>query len=118
MKLKSTLWALAIACAAVSCSDDEIINGPSNEEGGATAEGPQTYMTVTLNTPTTTKANPMGGEEGDGYEVGEENEWTVKDVTVILFTDKDGNTPTTFSADCNLVGAGYKDNLQMSVSDT
>lgn len=118
MKLKSTLWVFAIACAAVSCSDDEIINGPSNEEGGATAEGPQTYMTVTLNTPTTTKANPMGGEEGDGYEVGEENEWTVKDVTVILFTDKDGNTPTTFSADCNLVGAGYKDNLQMSVSDT
>lgn len=118
MKLKSTLWALAFACAAVSCSDDEIINGPNNEEGGATAEGPQTYMTVTLNTPTTTKANPMGGEEGDGYEVGEENEWTVKDVTVILFTDKDGNTPTTFSADCDLVGAGYKDNLQMSVSDT
>ena len=102
----------------MSCSDDEIISGPSNENGGATAEGPQTYMTVTLNTPTITKAAPTGGEEGDDYEVGAENEWTVNDVTVILFTDKDGNEPTTFNGNCQLVGAGYEDGLQMSVSDT
>ena len=30
MRLKSTLWALAFACAAMSCSDD-LENGPGNK---------------------------------------------------------------------------------------
>ena len=32
MKLKSTLWALAFACAAVSCSDD-LESGPNGNNG-------------------------------------------------------------------------------------
>ena len=74
MKLKSTLWALAFACAAVSCSDD-LDEGPNNGQGEN--NGSKTFMTVTINPGVVTKANPnppKGVEEGNNNEVGEEKE--------------------------------------------
>ncbi len=38
MKLKSTLWALAFACAAVSCSDD-LESGPNGNNGNGEGLG-------------------------------------------------------------------------------
>ncbi len=111
MNFKSTLWALAFACAAVSCSDDVDDGLNNNEENELT--GPTTYMKVTINSNVTTKATPTGGEEGDvpGGEIGDESEYKVNDVTVILYTDASGNTPTQFTGDCKLVAAGYKDGI-------
>ena len=104
MNFKSTLWALAFACAAVSCSDD-LENGPNNNEGNE-LNGPTTYMKVTVNQGVATKAE--NGEEGDvdDGEVGEEYEYKVDDVTVILYTDNGGNTPTAFAGDCKIVAVG------------
>lgn len=112
MNLKSTLWALAFACAAVSCSD-ELENEPNNNEIVDELNGPTTYMKVTINSNMTTKATPTGGEEGDmpNGEIGDESEYQVNDVTVILYTDASGNTPTQFTGDCKLVAAGYKDGI-------
>lgn len=42
MKLKSTLWALAFACAAVSCSDD-LDEGPNNGNNGQEMNGTKTF---------------------------------------------------------------------------
>lgn len=113
MNFKSTLWALAFACAAVSCSDD-LENGPNNNEGNE-LNGPTTYMKVTINSNVTTKADPSGGEEGDkpNGEIGDENEYKVNDVTVILYkneTDGD-NSVTPFNKESKLVAAGYKDGI-------
>lgn len=117
MKLKSLFWTLAFASLAVSCADslsDESGNG-GNVNG---IEGPKTYMTVSISSDAT-RATPSGGEEGDvpGGEIGDLNEYKVNDVTVILYTDASGNTPTAFTGDCKLIGAGYKDGIaQMETS--
>lgn len=125
MKLKSTLWALAFACAAVSCSDDLEQGGGNNENGATELEGPTTYMQVSINPSIQTKADvPNGGEEGDKLEgeVGLPSEYKVNDVTIILYRDEetdgsDGTDPTSFGPKSVLVGSGYADGLDMAVSD-
>lgn len=120
MKLKSTLWALAFACAAVSCSDD-LDEGP-NGNNGQEADGIKTYVKVAINTGIGTKAStepskgPDGGE-GKGEELGLEDEYKVKDVTLILFDNKDNASATTeeqkngfdFLAGSNIRGVGHAD---------
>lgn len=115
MNFKSTLWALAFACAAVSCSDD-LENGPNNNEGNE-LNGPTTYMKVTVNQGVATKA--ANGEEGnvDDGEVGEEYEYKVDDVTVILYTDNSGNAPTQFDGNCKIVAVGFAATEGMSAGN-
>lgn len=117
MKLKSTLWALAFACLAVSCSDD-LENGPGN--GTDESNRQKAYMKVTVNTGVVTRADenrsgipPTGGEEGDGHETGKVNEYIVSDVTVILFKNvsQGGSNETStnweFNENSQIVGTGY-----------
>lgn len=117
MKLKSTLWALAFACLAVSCSDD-LENGPGN--GTDESNKQKAYMKVTVNTGVVTRAGenisgipPTGGEEGDGNETGKVNEYIVSDVTVILFKNvsqggaNETSTNRKFSKNSQIVGTGY-----------
>lgn len=114
MKLKSTLWALAFACAAVSCSDDlgESGNGNNpNEEQGQSA-----YMKVLVNSEIATRSNPTGGDEGDGDEVSSPEEGEIKDVTVVLYDKSTGTLPTgvpeyAFVGETNkIAGAGFAKN--------
>lgn len=116
MKLKSTLWALALAFAAVSCSDDLENSGKGN--GNPDGNGSSTYMKVTVNTGVVTRAGdvstvpPTGGETGDGDEVGLVNEYRVTDVTVILYKNMNGTSNNTqndkpFKPTSVIVGAGY-----------
>lgn len=117
MKLKSLFWTLAFASLAVSCADS-LSDGSGNESNVNGIEGSKTYMTVSISSDAT-RATPSGGEEGDvpGGEIGDLNEYKVNDVTVILYTDASGNTPTAFTDDCKLIGAGYKDGIaQMETS--
>ncbi|MCI7285387.1 Mfa1 family fimbria major subunit [Parabacteroides sp. AGMB00274] len=118
MNFKSTLWALAFACVAVSCSDD-VEDGLDNNEGNE-LNGPTTYMKVTISSTPTTKAT--GGEEGDNPlgEIGDVSEYKVNDVTVILYKNKaDGDdVVTSFNKESKLVAAGYKDGIaQMETSN-
>lgn len=119
MKLKSTLWALAFACAAVSCSDD-LDEGP-NGNNGQEADGIKTYVKVAVNTGIGTKAStgpsegPDGGE-GTGTELGLEDEYKVNDVTLILFDNKENSSASEdqkkgfdFLAGSNICGVGYAD---------
>lgn len=117
MKLKSTLWALAFAFAAVSCSDD-LENGPGSNEN-SDGNKSSTYMKVTVNAGVVTRAGestvpPTGGEDGDGSEVGLVNEYRVTDVTVILYknlktggTSNDTQNDRPFKPTSVIVGAGY-----------
>ena len=84
MKLKSTLWALAFACAAVSCSD-ELEGGPNMENGGLTGEG---VVKVAINLPTEgpgTRAAADGSNANDEFEDAIESEYTVKNAIIALF---------------------------------
>lgn len=110
MKLKSTLWALAFACAAVSCSDD-LENGPNNNGNDNGEKGESAKINVLINTGTVTKAIP--GENGDDLigEVGLPEESKVNDVTIILYNKAYGATDWKLTSGCALVAAGYTDNI-------
>lgn len=88
MKLKSTLWALAFAVAAVSCSDDLEENGPGNNNENVTNGG--YFMSVNIATgggSFMTKANG----EGDTYLEEEGKEDMVYDVNVFLVSGTDNS---------------------------
>lgn len=105
MKMKSTLWALAFACAAVSCSDDfEDPNGGNNPS----ANGETAQMKIVISTDAVTKA--VTGEDGD-VENGESDsrdEAEVKDITVFLYTDGDATVSGyQLNATSTIAAAGY-----------
>lgn len=81
MNFKSTLWALAFACAAVSCSD-ELADGPNNNEGNEEQGG--YYMTVNIATGGGSSLTKATGEDGDSYLDETGNEDKVYDVNVFL----------------------------------
>ena len=100
MKLKSTLWALAFACAAVSCSDD-LENGPNvNNNNGEMGEA-DAYLKVVVNSDIATKAADPAEEAGS------HNEYEVKDVTIILFNNG-GNSDYDFKEDSQIKGVGFR----------
>lgn len=120
MKLKSTLWALAFACAAVSCSDD--LDESGKGENGNGTNGETTYMKVTVNPGIITRAddvNPDGGEEGDtpNGETGDPKEYQVSDVTVILYKQAEGTTDNKFTSTSTIVAAGYAKTGAMGPGD-
>ena len=130
MRLKSTLWALAFAVAAVSCSDDLEENGGGT---GITAEdGEGVYVTVNvgLSSGPMTKADPAGpsgGEEGDDHIEGTVEERTVHDINIYLIKASDitgvtgisskddgvkvASATTTKEGGIKIVGHGYTENI-------
>lgn len=116
MKMKSTLWALAFACAAVSCSDD--FEDPNKGGNGNGANGETAQMKVFINTEAITKAS-TSAEEGDGDELGSEEESTIKDLTVFLFGDGDGQTGNgiTFTKNSPIVAVGFSSDPEENKTD-
>ena len=80
MKVKNYLWTLAAALALVGCSDDLETQKGGPEENGNGALG-ETYVAFTIAQPET-KANPSGGEDGDGFEAGNDAENAVHSLTL------------------------------------
>ena len=114
MKLKSTLWALAFAVAAVSCSDDLEEGGLNNPQEGV--DGPTAKINVAISTEAVTKAATKAtpGEDGDGVdaaEVGDEDEYTVEDVAIILYSQAEGKSDWGIYSGCKLVAAGWTDQI-------
>lgn len=113
MKLKSTLWALAFAVAAVSCSDDLEGTGGNGNGSGEGMDGQTAFVKVAINTNIGTKASSVGpeGGEGEGTELGYENEYKVNDVTIVLFNNLEGEKPSTtdfdFKGTSNICGVGF-----------
>lgn len=105
MKLKSTLWALAFAVAAVSCSDDLEGTGGNGNGSGEGMDGQTAFVKVAINTNIGTKAAPVGGE-GDGTELGYENEYKVDNVTIVLFNNVDGED-FDFKGTSKICGVGF-----------
>lgn len=100
MKLKSTLWALAFACAAVSCSDD-LENGPNGNNGNGEMGEAAAYLKVVVNSDIATKAATLQEEAGS------HSEYEVKDVTIILFDNGTTSTDYGFGAESQIKGVGF-----------
>ena len=62
-----------------SCSSDS----PAPAVGGGDEAAGYLQLAVTTDTPT--RANPTGGEEGDGLEHGRDKEITIHDLNVFLY---------------------------------
>lgn len=102
MNFKSTLWALAFACAAVSCSDDvdDGLNNGSEEQG----EGVYVTVNVTSAFNPVTKANDEGkGEDGNGDLEDSDKESAVNDVNIFLIPCGDGYSAKMTSNDLTIV---------------
>lgn len=109
MNFKSTLWALAFACVAVSCSDD-VDDGLNNNKGNE-LNGPTAYMKVKINSGVATKATTKGAELGDepGGEIGIEDEYMINNVVIVLYTDGNLNGTTgvyEFTSQSEIIAAG------------
>lgn len=109
MKLKSTLWALALAFAAVSCSDD-LENGPGSN-GTDEDNGQKAYLKINISTVSdgvmTKVANDNGagwGEEGNGSlgELPGKNEGMVYDINVFLVKADQNNRDLNTNNQLNL----------------
>ena len=112
MRMKSTLWALAFACAAVSCSDD--FEEPNGGGEGPGLNGETAKINILINTEAETKAVP--GEDGDNTtgELGSDEENKVHDITLILYSKPEGSAdtdPWTITKNCKLVAAGWTDKV-------
>lgn len=104
MNFKSTLWALAFACAAVSCSD-ELADGPNNNnESEEQGEGVYVTVNVTSAFNPVTKANDEGkGEDGNGDLEDSDKESAVNDVNIFLIPCGDGYSAKMTSNDLTIV---------------
>ncbi|MBV4242362.1 Mfa1 family fimbria major subunit [Parabacteroides johnsonii] len=97
MKVKNYLWTLAAALALVGCSDDLETQKGGPEENGNGALG-ETYVAFTIAQPET-KANPSGGEDGDGFEAGNDAENAVHSLTLYFIGQDATGTFTGINAD-------------------
>lgn len=88
MKIKSLILAMA-ACAGLfsACSND--LEDATSGNGNTTDGKKDAYASVSFIMPSAagTRANPAGGQAGDGPEVGTDNENKFKTVSVLLFKD-------------------------------
>lgn len=103
MRLKSTLWALAFACAAMSCSDD-LENGPGNKNDNE-KKGETALINVAISSGPVTKA--VAGENGDSFEAGSEDESTVDNVMLILYQNNNTSNGYKVLYDSEIKAIGY-----------
>ena len=124
MNFKSTLWALAFACAAVSCSDD-LENGPNNNEGNE-EQGEGVYLTVNIASSSKgamTKAdNPAEDGSTDPLQ-GTAEERKIHNINIYLIKASDIDSPTSISSEedgvtiasasenIEIVGHGYSEDI-------
>lgn len=89
---------MLVTALAAGCAQEDIGNAPS--EGGGLS--PASYVSLSFASPqgTPTRANPTGGEKGDGLETGQANENAITSAVAFFYqgTDQegvnsDGNTP-------------------------
>ena len=110
MNLKSTLWTLAFAVAAVSCSD-ELGEGTGTENGPDTRGG--YFMTVNIATDGGSALTKANGEESGDYLEESGKEDMVYDVNVFLISGTDntdnllGLLNSANSDEVAIAGQGY-----------
>lgn len=92
--VKSVMGGMLVTALAAGCAQEDIGNDPS-EGGGMSATS---YVSLSFASPqgTTTRANPTGGETGDGQETGQNSENAIASAVAFFYqgTDQEGVNST------------------------
>lgn len=113
--VKSVMGCMLVTALAAGCAQEDIGNAPS-EGGGMSATS---YVSLSFASPqgTPTRANPMGGEEGDGLETGQDYENAITSAVAFFYqgTDQkgvnsDGTTLIKAVVSFNNIGNGTDEN--------
>ena len=113
--VKSVMDCMLVTALAAGCAQEDIGNAPS-EGGGMSATS---YVSLSFASPqgTPTRANPMGGEQGDGQETGQNYENAITSAVAFFYqgTDQkgvnsDGTTLIKAVVSFNNIGNGTDEN--------
>lgn len=113
--VRSVMGCMLVTALAAGCAQEDIGNAPS-EGGGMSATS---YVSLSFASPqgTTTRANPTGGETGDGQETGQDYENEIKSAVAFFYqgTDQEGvnsggTTPIKAVVSFNNIGNGTDEN--------
>ena len=113
--VRSVMGCMLVTALAAGCAQEDIGNDPS-EGGGMSATS---YVSLSFASPqgTPTRANPTGGETGDGLETGQANENAITSAVAFFYqgTDQEGanstgNTPIKAVVSFNNIGNGTDEN--------
>ena len=113
--VKSVMGCMLVTALAVGCAQEDIGNDPS-EGGGMSATS---YVSLSFASPqgTPTRANPTGGETGDGQETGQDYENAITSAVAFFYQGTDqkgvnsgGNTPIKAFVSFNNIGNGTDEN--------
>lgn len=113
--VRSVMGCMLVTALAAGCAQEDIGNAPS-EGGGMSATS---YVSLSFASPqgTPTRANPMGGETGNGDETGQGYENEIKSAVAFFYQGTDqkgvnsgGNTPIKAVVSFNNIGNGTDEN--------
>ena len=113
--VKSVMGCMLVTALAAGCAQEDIGNAPS-EGGGLSATS---YVSLSFASPqgTPTRANPTGGETGDGQETGQDDENAITSAVAFFYqgTDQkgvnsDGTTLIKAVVSFNNIGNGTDEN--------
>lgn len=113
--VRSVMGCMLVTALAAGCAQEDIGNDPS-EGGGMSATS---YVSLSFASPqgTPTRANPTGGETGDGLETGQDDENEIKSAVAFFYQGTDqkgvnstGNTPIKAVVSFNNIGNGTDEN--------
>ena len=113
--VKSVMGCMLVTALAAGCEQEDIGNDPS-EGGGMSATS---YVSLSFASPqgTPTRANPTGGETGDGQETGQDYENAITSAVAFFYQGTDqkgvnsgGNTPIKAFVSFNNIGNGTDEN--------
>lgn len=113
--VKSVMGCMLVTALAAGCAQEDIGNAPS-EGGGMSATS---YVSLSFASPqgAPTRANPTGGETGDGLEKGQANENAITSAVAFFYQGTDqkgvnstGNTPIKAVVSFNNIGNGTDEN--------
>ena len=101
MKHKLLVYACAAGCLLSAACSDELRTERDDGDGKPAEEN---YFRLTLHCPDAkaplTRSNPTGGENGDGYEPGQDYETRIDDLMLLFYRGTDGvNSPASTPVD-------------------
>lgn len=113
--VRSVMGGMLVTALAAGCAQEDIGNAPS-EGGGLSASS---YVSLSFASPqgTPTRANPTGGETGDGQETGQDDENAITSAVAFFYQGTDqkgvnstGTTPIKAVVSFNNIGNGTDEN--------
>ena len=113
--VKSVMGCMLVTALAAGCAQEDIGNAPS--EGGGMSATSYVSLSFASQQGTPTRANPTGGETGDGQETGQDYENAITSAVAFFYQGTDqkgvnsgGNTPIKAFVSFNNIGNGTDEN--------